>query len=71
MSETLDADEKRAIATLKRLSRSWPKTLTLASMGGDLFVLRSEYRDSMTDGSIEDEYIVAEIRNIPNTGGDW
>lgn len=68
----LTTEERRAIESLKRLARRWPRTLTLASMSGDLCVIRTGDPRFTGDGSLDrQEAIVADIRGIPNTGGDW
>ncbi|WP_251151355.1 hypothetical protein [Cellulosimicrobium sp. Marseille-Q4280] len=70
--DDLTADERRAIASLQRLARRWPRTLTLASMGGDLAVVRTgDPRFLGEDSAARQEAIVADVRGIPNTGGDW
>lgn len=72
----LSDDERRAIDTLKRLTRRWPRTLMLASMGGSLHVLRLREdgdhpmrADDRT--AIDPDAIVCSLPHIPNTGGDW
>jgi hypothetical protein len=66
----LTAEESAAIASLRRLASRWPRTLMLASMDGELVVIRND--DARMDGSaIDQDAIVAEIKGIPNTGGGW
>jgi hypothetical protein len=68
----LTPDERRAIASLRRLAARWPRTLTLASMGGDLAIVRTgDPRFLGDDSAGRQEAIVADVRGIPNTGGDW
>lgn len=64
--------EERAIASLQRLAKRWPRSLTLASMGGSLVVIHT--RDERFDADSTDERqeaVLADINGIPNTGGDW
>ncbi len=72
-------EEKRAIATLKRLAKRWPKTLWLASMNSSLHVMATgptgerEYHPVTTDGSgggLNAAYSLTTV-DIPNDGGDW
>jgi len=66
----LTAEESTTIASLRRLASRWPRTLMLASMDGELVVIRND--DARMDGSaIDQDAIVAEIKGIPNTGGGW
>lgn len=68
----LTAEEKRAVASLKRLAGRWPRSLTVASMGGSLVVVRTGDERFDYGGSLErQEAVVADIYGIPNTGGDW
>lgn len=68
--ECLTTEELKAIGGLRRLASRWPRSLMLASMDGELVVLRN--RESRMDGAnINQEEIVAEIDGIPNTGGGW
>lgn len=65
-------EERKAIDALKRLARRWPRTLTLASMGGELVVVKTaDDRFLSSDTNERHESVVADIRGIPNTGGDW
>ena len=59
----LTADEKRAIASLKRLAKKWPQSLKLFSWSGSLVVM-DESMDPSNDA------ILDEISGIPNDGGD-
>lgn len=72
MDDELTPEEERAIASLKRLARKWPRSLTLVSMGGTLSVVRTnDERFDSPSGIDRQEAIVADIGGIPNTGGDW
>ena len=75
----LSPEEARAIATLKRLARRWPKRLWIASMNGQLNVMalgptgEREYHPVTTDGcggGLNAAYRIDTI-DIPNDGGDW
>lgn len=69
--ELTDAEEK-AIARLERVAKTWPRSLTLASMGGSLVVIRTDdERFDSFSGLERQEAVVADIYGIPNTGGDW
>lgn len=73
--ETTD-DERRAIATLNRLAKRWPKSLWLFSASGILCVMRTRQGGQRASGgdNAEDgydpDYCCATI-DIPNDGGDW
>lgn len=64
--------EGKAIRSLERLAKRWPRSLTLASMGGSLVVIHTrDERFEAESGLERQEAIVADIYGIPNTGGDW
>lgn len=70
--DELTPDEARAIASLERLAKRWPQTLTLMSMGGSLCVKhtgdpRTDARTSLGRADV----VLANIDGIPNDGGDW
>lgn len=65
----LTEDEARAITSLQRLARSWPSSLMLASMAGQLHVMRRA--DALAGDGLNQDAVVADISGIPNTGGDW
>ena len=67
---SLTAKESKAIASLQRLASRWPRTLMLASMDGELIVIRNNDA-RMAGPDIDQDAIVAEIKGIPNTGGGW
>jgi len=63
----LTADEQRAIATLKRLSKRW------LSNGHTLYVMRTGSRSECvvtSEGGFDPNYIVGCI-DIPSDGGDF
>jgi hypothetical protein len=71
--DDLDDRELAAIGSLQRLAKRWPRSLTLASMGGSLVVVRTNDA-RFTDGGAAPERsaaAVAYVEGIPNTGGDW
>lgn len=66
----LTEDEARAITSLERLAKKWPRSLMLASMEGMLHVIRND--DTRMDGyAINGDAVVSTIHGIPNTGGAW
>lgn len=72
MTDTpLTRQEQAAIAALQRIARTWPRTLTLASMGGDIVVIRTADPRFINDNGRRDDAVIADINGIPNTGGDW
>ena len=61
----LNAEERNAIARLRRLAESWPQTLTLFSAAGSLCVVHTfDPRDDFA------AVVKANIDGIPNDGGD-
>lgn len=69
----LTPEERNAIASLRRLAKRWPRTLTLASMDGSLVVYRTgdERFDDLDGGDRTDAVIADDFHGIPNTGGGW
>lgn len=71
----LSADERRALAALKRVEKQWPDTLWLFSAAGSLCVMRKgadgdkAYRDGL-NGGVDQRYILDGV-DIENDGGDW
>jgi hypothetical protein len=73
MEIELTAEEEKAIRALRRLAKTWPKTLWLFSTG-TLNVVRynSDGIKAMdSSGSVDADYIVASIQGIENDGGDF
>lgn len=69
----LSSDERRAIASLKRLAKRWPKSLVLFAGNGGLSVLRAAPGGGlpMTErGTVDGDREVAEV-DIPADGGGW
>lgn len=69
----LSNEERNAIASLRRLAKRWPRSLTLASMDGDLVVIRTgDPRFDDFDGADRTDAVIADdFHGIPNTGGGW
>ncbi len=70
----LTVEEKKAIASLKRLAKKWPDSLTLFSWSGSLVVFKSDEWRARPDyddlGYSASDYNVDTIHGIPNDGGD-
>ncbi len=68
----LSDTERKAIMSLHRLAKRWPRTLTLASIGGTLYVIRTgDPRYGSADNIERGEAVIQAILGIPNDGGDW
>jgi hypothetical protein len=71
--DPLTEEEARAIRSLRVLARLWPRSLTLASMGGSLVVFHTG--DPRWDASLGTDRAKAvladDFSGIPNDGGDW
>ena len=67
-------EEQKAINSLKRLAKKWPKSLWLFSASGILHVMRKGPcgKHVMTDwgGGVDPDYSLDSII-IDNDGGDW
>ena len=59
---SITTEEAKAIQSLRRLAKKWPKSLQLFSWSGSLHVIKRNSND--IDASI------AHIEGIPNDGGD-
>ena len=83
MEDTMEVthEEEKAIASLKRLAKRWPKSLWLYSGSGNLNVMRygKDGKPVMTDGDcgrggsggfFDPDYSL-DVIDIPNDGGDW
>lgn len=69
----LTAEEEKAIASLKRLAKRWPRSLTLFSWSGSLVIFKTDEWDGRNDASPRtdaNDYVVDGISGIPNDGGD-
>jgi hypothetical protein len=71
--DTITEEEAKAIRALQLLARRWPRSLTLASMGGTLVVFHTgDERWGESLGTDRAEAVLADDFNgIPNDGGDW
>lgn len=68
----LTTQEKVAINALDTLARCWPDSLTLASMGGSLVVVRTDDKQFESESGLErQKAVIYQAVGIPNTGGDW
>ena len=69
-------EELRAIGTLKRHAKKWPKSLWLFAASGTLCVMQKRkgervMKDSVRgDGGVDSDYTAATI-GIECDGGDW
>jgi hypothetical protein len=64
--------EIRAVQSLDRLAKRWPKTLKLVSMGGTLCVVHDDDERFHSEHSPErGESVLYTFEGIPNDGGDW
>lgn len=67
----LTLEEEQAIERVQKAFRRWPKKLMVASMGGSLVIIPTDHRMGYGGEGIDQEDVLAEIPNVPNTGGDW
>ena len=72
MNDELTPQEKRAIATLNRLAKRWPKSLWLMATGS-LHVMkkRNGIKASMGVGRHYDQEAIIATIAIENDGGDF
>ncbi|MDD5512116.1 MAG: hypothetical protein PHI12_15125 [Dehalococcoidales bacterium] len=67
-----EQEELKAINTLKRLAKRWPKTLWLFSGNGTLYVMRTgKNGERIQDACGLDRNSIVDTIDIPNDGGDW
>lgn len=68
----LTAEEKRAVASLRRLAKRWPNSLWIFATGGDLHVMQkgAEGRRYVEGGGADPQALVAVVP-IECDGGDW
>jgi hypothetical protein len=71
--DSLTVDEAKAIRDLRRLARRWPRSLTLASMGGSLVVFHTgdDRWGASLPGERAEAILAENFIGIPNDGGDW
>lgn len=72
MTRELTPEERRAVAALKRLAKTWPSTLWLFSASGSLNVMQKDENLARVrrGDAIDPDMAVATI-DIENDGGDW
>jgi len=66
-------EEHKTFNSVKRLAKTWPKSLWLFSGAGTLCVMRcgADGKSVFTDtGGIDQDFVLDYIK-IPNSGGDW
>ncbi|HEY3694110.1 hypothetical protein [Phenylobacterium sp.] len=69
-------EERRAIRALKRLAKSWPKSIWLFAGSGDLHIMRAGPDGEHIHGggggheAVDPAYLLDSV-SIPNDGGDW
>jgi len=66
-------EEKKAIATLKRLEKNWPKTIWLFATGNAINIIKCGENGSHIEdknGTMDQKYIIDSV-NINNDGGDF
>lgn len=71
--EELTAEEKAAVAALRRLAKKWPDSLWLFAASGNLHIMKNDesgQRAITHLGGVDPELTVAHIE-IPCDGGDW
>jgi hypothetical protein len=71
---TPTTEEQKAINSLKRLAKKWPKSLWLFSASGSLCVMRAGEdgeQATLGHGGMDPSYILDNIHGIKNDGGDW
>jgi len=68
----LTKEERAAIRALKRLEKTWPKSLWLFSASGSLCVMRKDAEGErvMRRDGFDPDYAIDTIY-IENDGGDW
>lgn len=71
--EELTQEELKAIKSLHRLAKTWPKTLWLFAGEGEYISILKYGKDGQMmneSGVVDQDYIVDSVK-IPNDGGDW
>jgi hypothetical protein len=66
----LTEEEMKAIRSLKRLARKFPKSLLLFSWSGNLCVCKRHPDDEIDDDYPYDYRVITTISGITNDGGD-
>ena len=66
-------EEMKAIKSLQRLEKSWPKSLWLFTNGQRVYILKCGTKGERvyaSGGGVDPEYVVA-TAELPSEGGDW
>lgn len=66
--DELTYEEKWAIASLQRIAKRWPQSLTLLVSDFDLVIIRSG--EPGMDLDLNKQEVLASIKGIPNNAGD-
>lgn len=70
MDRELTDEEAKAIRSLERLAKKWPKSLMLFSWSGALHVMDHATVFDISGGTGHHEASITTISGIPNDGGD-
>lgn len=73
MTTDITPEERRAIRSLQRLAKTWPKSLWLFSASGGLCVMRADEDGRpvmLPNDGVDPDYVLSTV-DIPNDGGDW
>ena len=75
MDIELTDEERKAIASLKRLAKKWPESLWLFCGGQEGMAVMRMHEDgghaNHEGGGVDSEYHVDTINGIDSDGGDW
>ena len=63
--------ERKAINQLRRIAKTWPKSLWLFSANSTLEVMRKSNGEVMRIGDAYDQKYIVDSIDIENDGGDW
>jgi|HubBroStandDraft_2_1064218.scaffolds.fasta_scaffold746199_2 hypothetical protein len=70
--DTITEQEAKAIRALQLLARRWPRSLTIASMGGSLVVFHTgDERWGGMRAERAEAVLAEDFGGIPSDGGDW
>lgn len=70
----LTAEEKKAIAELRKLAKKWPRSLWIFAAAGSCCVMKKGADGKMQflkNCAVDPDYHVDTIRELPIDGGDW
>ena len=70
--DLLSDEEIKAVSQMRRLEKSWPKSLWLFSASGSLCIMKkcNGQRVILPHGGVDPDWEVETIK-IENDGGDW